>query len=145
MTIYTESGGSDATECGWWGVWMPHTRWTAIWTFHLKCHVVCLSVVLSCYRITCLGFCKKRFLCNKKGAYLCQTRYILARALITQWQVDLVMVLKELPFLPDDDDLPHELVSYFERHYIGGRKRSQGPSLRQRNWIHISRGTKTSA
>ena len=25
---------------------------TAIWTFHLKCHIMCLSVILLCYRIT---------------------------------------------------------------------------------------------
>ena len=38
-----------------------------IWTFHLKCYVVCLNVMLLCYRITCLWFCNKRF-CNNKGA-----------------------------------------------------------------------------
>ena len=38
-----------------------------IWTFHLKCHVVCLSVILICYRMTHLWFCNKR-ICNKKGA-----------------------------------------------------------------------------
>ena len=37
-----------------------------IWAFHLKCHMVCLSVILLCYRITCLWLCNKR-LYNKKG------------------------------------------------------------------------------
>ena len=41
---------------------MSHMRWTAIWLCHLKCHVVCLSVILLCYRVICLQFC------NKKGA-----------------------------------------------------------------------------
>ena len=36
------------------------------WTFHLKCHTVCLNVILLRYRITCLWLCNKRF-CNKKG------------------------------------------------------------------------------
>ena len=31
--------------------------------------MVCLSVILLCYRITCFSFC------NKKGHYLCQTLY----------------------------------------------------------------------
>ena len=48
---------------------MSHTRWTAIWSFHLKCHMVCLNVILLCYRITCLWFC------NKIEHYLCQTMY----------------------------------------------------------------------
>ena len=37
-----------------------------IWTFHLKCHMVCASVILLCYRITCSWFCNKRFF-NKTG------------------------------------------------------------------------------
>ena len=45
-----------------------------IWTFYLKCHMMCLSVVVLCYRITCWWLCNKRF-CNKKGHYLCQTLY----------------------------------------------------------------------
>ena len=39
------------------------------WTLHLKCHMVCLSVILLlllCYRIACLWFWNKRF-CNKTG------------------------------------------------------------------------------
>ena len=32
----------------------------------LKCHMVCLSVILLCYRMTYLRFYNKRF-CNKKG------------------------------------------------------------------------------
>ena len=39
------------------------------WTLHLKCHMVCLSVILLlllCYRIACLWFWDKRF-CNKTG------------------------------------------------------------------------------
>ena len=55
---------------------MSHMRWTAIWTFHLKCHMVWLNVILLYYRITCLWLCNKRF-CNKKGHYLCQTPYVL--------------------------------------------------------------------
>ena len=47
-----------------------------IWTVHLECHVLCLSVVLLGYRITCLWFCNRRF-CNKKGCYLCQMLYIM--------------------------------------------------------------------
>ena len=46
---------------------MSHMRWIAIWTFHLKCHMVCWSVILLCYRVACLWFWNKRF-CNKKGA-----------------------------------------------------------------------------
>ena len=38
--------------------------------------MACLSVILWCYRITCLWFCNKRFLCNKKGRNLCQTLYL---------------------------------------------------------------------
>ena len=30
-----------------------------IWTFHLKCHMVCLSVILVCYRIICLWLCNR--------------------------------------------------------------------------------------
>ena len=38
--------------------------------------MVCLSVILLCYRITWLWFCNKRF-CNKKGGcYLCWTLHI---------------------------------------------------------------------
>ena len=33
----------------------------------MRCHLVCLSVILLCYRIPCLWLCNKRFLCNKKG------------------------------------------------------------------------------
>ena len=40
--------------------------------FHLKCHMMCLSVLLLYYRITHLWFCNRRFY-NKKGCYLCQT------------------------------------------------------------------------
>ena len=32
-----------------------------IWTFHLKCHMVCLSLILLGYRIACLWFCNKKF------------------------------------------------------------------------------------
>ena len=47
-----------------------------IWTLDLQCHRLCLSVILLCYRIACLGFCNKRF-CNKnKGHYLCRTLYV---------------------------------------------------------------------
>ena len=53
-----------------------------IYSFNLnispQCHMVCLSILLLCYRITCLGFYNKSF-CNKKGAlfvpdpvYVCQ-------------------------------------------------------------------------
>ena len=50
----TGFGRNNAIGCGWEGSWMSHTRWAAIWTFHLKCYMVCLSVILLCYRITCL-------------------------------------------------------------------------------------------
>ena len=46
---------------------MSHMRWTTIWTFHLKCHKVCLSVILLYYSSTCLWLCNRRF-CNKKWA-----------------------------------------------------------------------------
>ena len=39
----------------------------AIWTHHLSCHMVWLSVILLCYGIACLWFCNRRFLCNKTG------------------------------------------------------------------------------
>ena len=45
---------------------MSRMRWTAIWTFHLKCHTLCLSVILLCYR-TCLWFCNKWFYVIKSG------------------------------------------------------------------------------
>ena len=61
--------------CDWEGMWTCHTRWTAIWTFHLKCPMVCLSVILLCYRITCLWFCNKRFLCNKKALFVPEPVY----------------------------------------------------------------------
>ena len=49
---------------------MSHTRWTTIWTFHWKCHMLCLNVILLFYRVTCLWFCNKRF-CNKKRGVNC--------------------------------------------------------------------------
>ena len=49
-----------ALLCGWQGMWISRTSWTAIGTFHLKCHTVCSSVILLCYGITCLWFCNKR-------------------------------------------------------------------------------------
>ena len=52
-------------ECDWQGTWMSRTRWTAIWTFHLECHMVCFSVIMLHYSITCLWFC------NKKGGIMC--------------------------------------------------------------------------
>ena len=55
---------------------MSHARWAAIWTCHLKRHMVCLPMILLCNRITCLWFCSKRFY-NKKGCYLCWTLYII--------------------------------------------------------------------
>ena len=61
-------------ECGWEGSWMSRPRWTPIWTFHLKHHMVCLSVMLLPSRITCRGFCNKRLGIDnqriKKGRYL---------------------------------------------------------------------------
>ena len=53
-------GRSDSGECGWEGAWLSLARWTAVWAFHLKCPVVCLSVTLLSYRITCLWFCNKK-------------------------------------------------------------------------------------
>ena len=35
--------------------------YSLIWTFHLKCHMVCLSVLLLYYIITRLWFCNKNF------------------------------------------------------------------------------------
>ena len=59
---------------------MSRMRWTAIWTFPLKCHMVCLSVTLLCYRITRSWLSNKRFGIDyqliKKGRYLCWTLYI---------------------------------------------------------------------
>ena len=63
--MYTGCGRSDTTEWGWQGKWMSHMRWTEIGTIHLKCPMVCMSVILLCYSITILWFCNKRFLCNK--------------------------------------------------------------------------------
>ena len=37
--------------------------------------MVCLSVILLCYRMTCLLFYNKRF-CNKKQHYVCRTLYM---------------------------------------------------------------------
>lgn len=41
--------------------------------------------------------------------------------------------------------MPPKLVSYFERHHLGRRKRSQGPSLKAQSGTHISHRTKTSS
>ena len=79
MRRYTGSGRSGAIECGRQGTWMFHKRWTATWTFHLKCHMVSLSAILLCYRITCLWFCNKYFYVIKKGCYLCWTWYFKSR------------------------------------------------------------------
>ena len=62
---------------------------TIIYSFNLnispKCHMVCLSVILFCYRITCLWFCNKSS-CNKKEVLFVpdpvfwQTRAIVSRS-----------------------------------------------------------------
>ena len=55
-------------------IWMQ-TFIALVWMFHLKCHMVCLSVMLSCYRITCSWLCNKRF-CHKKQGVICTAIYI---------------------------------------------------------------------
>ena len=63
-------------------MWTSHTRWAALWTFRLKCHTVCLSVILLCYRITRLWFCKKDFYVIKRGiicARLCVLCFVYVR------------------------------------------------------------------
>ena len=59
---------------------MSRMRWTAICTFDLKCHMVCFSVILSCYRMTCFWFCNRRFGIDyqliRRGRYLGRALYI---------------------------------------------------------------------
>ena len=51
---------------------------------HLKCHMLCLSVILLCYRITRLSFCDKRF-CNKEGAlFVLDPVYVTANQHLSQ-------------------------------------------------------------
>lgn len=51
-------------------VWLARQLLTVwIWTCHLKWHRLSWSVILSCYRRTCLLFCDER-LCNKPGVLL---------------------------------------------------------------------------
>ena len=73
LSIYRGSGRSKAysSVVGWVRIWV-YQFIVLIWTFYLKHHTICLSVILLCYRITWLWFCNKR-LCNKKGHYLCLT------------------------------------------------------------------------
>ena len=67
---YTGSGGSNACLSVVGRVTIEVWSFTVlIWTFHLKYHRVCLSVILLCYRITCLWFCNKDFVI--KGGVIC--------------------------------------------------------------------------
>lgn len=56
------------------------------------------------------------------------------RGFETNTQHFLVMVLKQLAFLPDANDLPHAFVSYFETHYNGRRKWGWGLS----SWAELN-------
>ena len=75
---------------------MSRTRWTAIWTFHLKCHMVCFSVILLRYRITCLRFCNNICVIDyqviRKECYLCGTLWISVQHLDEiHWRNDTVV------------------------------------------------------
>ena len=53
--------------------------------------MVCLSVILLCYRMTCLWFCNKRF-CNKRGCYLCWMLYSLTFHSLLQLITNLILI-----------------------------------------------------
>ena len=48
-------------ECVWEGNNMGVIFIVLILPFHLKCHMMCLSVILSCYGSTYLRFCNKKY------------------------------------------------------------------------------------
>ena len=62
-------------------MWLSPTRVTAIWTLHLKHHMVCLSMILLFYRIVCLWFC------NNKGV-ICAGLYIMRHQPDMDWFLD---------------------------------------------------------
>ena len=71
LSIFSDSVQGPAAWVWLGGYVMASYEMESSLDISLKCHVVCLSVLLLCYRITWLWFCNKTFcnktFCNKTG------------------------------------------------------------------------------